>query len=202
MAIAFGIKFNPIKTGFVQNLSVEIMETNQRNSTPFPNVPPILESDDREYRDAGITSTVSVAGHPLHPVIVTFPIAFLVGAAGTDIGYWLTSDPFWARASVWLIGVGFGAGILAAITGFLDFFKVKRVRDRSAGWLHMGGNVAAMVLSLINLVLRQGNPAQPIVFTGLALSIVVAALLGVTGWFGGELSFRHKVGVIGPSSHN
>ena len=202
MAIAFGIKFNPIKTVFVQNLSPQIMETNQRNSTPYPNIPPILESDDTEYRDSGITSTVSVAGHPLHPVIVTFPVAFLVGAAGTDIGYWLTSDPFWARASVWLIGAGFAAGILAAITGFLDFARIKRVRERSAGWLHMGGNVTAMVLSLINLVLRQGNPAEPIVFTGLALSIVVASLLGVTGWFGGELSFRHKVGVIGPSSHN
>ncbi|MEG4105042.1 DUF2231 domain-containing protein [Microcoleus sp. S13_C5] len=178
------------------------METNQRNSTPYPNIPPILESDDSEYRDAGITSTLSVAGHPIHPIIVIFPVAFLVGAAGTDIGYWLTSDPFWARASVWLMGVGFAAGILAAITGFLDFFKVKRVRDRSAGWLHMGGNVAVMVLTLINLVLRQGNPAEPIVYTGLAISIVVATLLGITGWFGGELSFRHKIGVIGPTSHN
>ncbi|MEG4046863.1 MULTISPECIES: DUF2231 domain-containing protein [unclassified Microcoleus] len=178
------------------------METNQRNSTPYPNIPPILESDDSEYRDAGITSTLSVAGHPIHPIIVIFPVAFLVGAAGTDIGYWLTSDPFWARASVWLMGVGFAAGILAAITGFLDFFKVKRVRARSAGWLHMGGNVAVMVLTLINLLLRQGNPAEPIVYTGLAISIVVATLLGITGWFGGELSFRHKIGVIGPTSHN
>ncbi|MEG5063734.1 DUF2231 domain-containing protein [Microcoleus sp. B3-A4] len=178
------------------------METNPRNSTPYPNLPPILESLDTEYRDAGITSTLSVAGHPIHPIIVIFPVAFLVGAAGTDVGYWLTSDPFWARASVWLMGVGFAAGILAAITGFLDFFKVKRVRERSAGWLHMGGNVAVMVLTLINLVLRQGNPAEPIVYTGLAISIVVATLLGITGWFGGELSFRHKIGVIGPTSHN
>jgi len=178
------------------------METNQRNSTPYPNLPPILESHDTEYRDAGITSSVAIAGHPIHPAIVLFPIAFLVGAAGTDIGYWLTRDPFWARASLWLIGVGFAAGILAAITGFSEFFKVKRVRDRSAGWLHMGGNVAAMVLSLINLVLRQGNPAEPIVYTGLAISVVVATLLGITGWYGGELSFRHKIGVIGPTSHN
>lgn len=178
------------------------METNQTNTAPFPNIPPILETDDREYHDGGIVSTVSVAGHPLHPVLIVFPVAFLVGAAGTDIGYWLTSDPFWARASVWLIGAGFAAGILAGITGFLDFFKIKRVRDRSAGWLHMGGNVTALVLSLINLVLRQGNPATPIVPTGLAISIAVAALLGVTGWFGGELTFRHKVGVIGPTSQN
>jgi len=178
------------------------METNPRNSTPYPNLPPILESHDTEYRDAGITSSVAIAGHPIHPAIVLFPIAFLVGAAGTDIGYWLTRDPFWARASLWLIGVGFAAGILAAITGFSEFFKVKRVRERSAGWLHMGGNVAVMVLSLINLLLRQGNPAEPIVFTGLAISVVVATLLGITGWYGGELSFRHKIGVIGPTSHN
>ena len=178
------------------------METNPRNSTPYPNIPPILESHDTEYRDAGITSSVAIAGHPIHPAIVLFPIAFLVGAAGTDIGYWLTRDPFWARASLWLIGVGFAAGILAAITGFSEFFKVKRVRERSAGWLHMGGNVAVMVLSLINLVLRQGNPAEPIVYTGLAISVVVATLLGITGWYGGELSFRHKIGVIGPTSHN
>jgi len=178
------------------------METNPRNNTPYPNIPPILESHDTEYRDAGITSSVAIAGHPIHPAIVLFPIAFLVGAAGTDIGYWLTRDPFWARASLWLIGVGFAAGILAAITGFSEFFKVKRVRERSAGWLHMGGNVAVMVLSLINLVLRQGNPAEPIVYTGLAISVVVATLLGITGWYGGELSFRHKIGVIGPTSHN
>jgi len=178
------------------------METNPRNSTPYPNLPPILESHDTEYRDAGITSSVAIAGHPIHPAIVLFPIAFLVGSAGTDIGYWLTRDPFWARASVWLIGVGFAAGILAAITGFSEFFKVKRVRERSAGWLHMGGNVAVMVLSLINLLLRQGNPAEPIVYTGLAISVVVATLLGITGWYGGELSFRHKIGVIGPTSHN
>jgi uncharacterized membrane protein len=178
------------------------METNQRNSTPYPNLPPILESHDTEYRDAGITSSVQIAGHPIHPVLVLFPIAFLVGAAGTDIGYWLTRDPFWARASVWLIGVGFAAGILAAITGFSEFFKVKRVRERSAGWLHMGGNIVVMVLSLINLLLRQGNPAEPIVYTGLAISVVVATLLGITGWYGGELSFRHKIGVIGPTSHN
>lgn len=42
-----------------------------------PNVPPIIETHDHEYRGSGVESTVAVAGHPLHPVIVTFPIAFL-----------------------------------------------------------------------------------------------------------------------------
>ena len=176
------------------------METNQRDTAPFPNIPPILESHDSEYRDSGVTSSLAIAGHPIHPIIVIFPVAFLVGAAGTDIGYWLTSDPFWARASVWLIGAGFASGILAGVTGFLDFLKIKRVRDRSAGWLHMTGNIAALVLSLINWVMRLGDPIAGIFPIGITLSIIVATLLGITGWFGGELTFRHKVGVIGPSS--
>lgn len=176
------------------------METNQRETAPFPNIPPILESLDSEYRDSGITSSINIAGHPIHPIIVIFPVAFLVGAAGSDIGYWLTSDPFWARASLWLIGVGFVSGILAGITGFLDFSRIKRVRDRSAGWLHMAGNIVALVLSLINWVMRFGDPIAPIFPIGITISIIVATLLGISGWFGGELTFRHKVGVIGPSS--
>ncbi len=75
------------------------METQERTHAPYPNIPPAIESDDREYRDSGVTSTVAIAGHPLHPAIVLFPIAFLVGVLGSDIGYWLTTDFFWAKAS-------------------------------------------------------------------------------------------------------
>ncbi len=100
--------------------------------TQTPNIPPFIESDEHEYRDSGIPSTVAIAGHPLHPLIVTFPIAFLTGAFATDLGYWLTSDPFWARASLWLIGAGSIAGLVAALTGMLDFLKIDRVQKHRA----------------------------------------------------------------------
>lgn len=173
------------------------METSERSTAPYPNIPPVIETHDSEYNDTGIPSTVAIVGHPLHPAIVLFPIAFLVGVLGSDLGYWLTNDPFWARASVWLLIVGLVSGVVAAITGFLDFFKIKRVRDRSAGWIHMACNVVVMALSLVSLVLRMGDPVAPIVPWGLAISAVVATLLGISGWFGGELTFRHKIGVIG-----
>lgn len=79
------------------------MESTDTTSTPFLNIPPIIESDDREFCDPGVPSTVAIAGHPLHPLTVIFPIAFLAAALGTDLGYWLTEDFFWARASLWLI---------------------------------------------------------------------------------------------------
>ena len=165
---------------------------------PYPNIPPIIESLETEYLGNGVTSSVAIAGHPIHPIIVVFPVAFLTGAAGADLGYWLTKDFFWARASVWLIGLGLVAGVLAALVGMSDFFKVPRVRKRTAGWAHMIVNIAALVLTAINFWLRLGSP-DAIVPVGVIISLLVATLLGIGGWYGGELSFRHKVGVIGPN---
>lgn len=126
------------------------METRERTTTPFPNIPPIIESDDREYRDSGVPSTVNIAGHPLHPLSVIFPIAFLSGALGSDVGYWFTEDPFWARASLWLIGAGLAGGVVAAIIGMSDFLRIERVRKRTAGWAHMVLNVTLLVLTAVN----------------------------------------------------
>ncbi|HSM83982.1 MAG TPA: DUF2231 domain-containing protein [Nodosilinea sp.] len=170
----------------------------QPDSVPYPNLPPLIDSRAAEYRGPGITSSVAILGHPLHPVIVIFPIAFLSGAAGTDLGYWLTQDVFWARAGVWLLGLGVLAGVAAGVTGMLDFVKIPRVRARRAGWAHMVLNVAALVLSLGNWLMRLGDAAAAILPLGLILSCTVAVLLMVSGWFGGELTFRHKIGIVGP----
>jgi uncharacterized membrane protein len=168
--------------------------------TQLPNIPPFIESNDLEYHDSGVQSTVAIAGHPLHPLLVTFPIAFLSGAAGADLGYWLTGDLFWARAAIWLIGAGFVAGLVAALTGMLDFLRIDRVRKRSAGWIHMTSNITAMVLTLFNWALRWNNVEGAILPVGLIISTIVASLLAIGGWFGAELIYRHKVAVIGDSS--
>lgn len=165
--------------------------------TQTPNIPPIIESEESNYRDTGVPSTVAVAGHPLHPAIVTLPIGLLVTAPVTDIAYWFLGDVFWARASFWLIVGGLVMGLLAAITGLLDFIRIGRVRKHTAGWAHMYANVTALVVTAINLGLRVGNPVDNLLFTGLILSVIVATLLGISGWYGGELVYRHKIAVIG-----
>ncbi|KOP22974.1 hypothetical protein AMR41_29280 [Hapalosiphon sp. MRB220] len=173
------------------------MDTQERNSTPYPNIPAFLESDDREFRDTGVPSTVSVAGHPIHPILVQFPIAFLVGALLTDAVFWFTDDSFWARGSFWLITAGLVGGVAAALTGILDFLRIGRVRKRTAGWAHLILNVSALVLTIINLVLRWNNPISAVLPWGLVISVIVATLLGISGWYGGELVYRHKISVIG-----
>jgi uncharacterized membrane protein len=179
---------------------METTESTVQASTPFPNLPPVIESDDREYNDTGVPSTVAIAGHPLHPLSVIFPIAFLAAALGSDFGYWLTRDFFWARASLWLIGLGLAGGLLAAAIGLSDFLQIERVRKRSAGWVHLGLNVALLVLSAVNFLLRLGDAESRILPWGLVISLIVGTLTSASGWFGAELSYRHKIGVVGAGS--
>lgn len=166
-------------------------------SRSTPNIPLLIESDEAELRDSGVPSTVHIAKHPLHPLIVTFPIAMLTSTLLTDGAYWFTQDAFWARASFWLLIGGLITGLVAAATGMSDFLRIGRVREHSAGWAHMVGNIAALSLSAANLWLRWDNQTGAIIPTGILISTFVAATLGITGWYGAELVYRHKVSVIG-----
>ncbi len=149
------------------------------------------------FDDSAVRSTASIQGHPLHPMLVPFPIAFLVGALVTDIVFMRVADPFWARASAWLIGAGLVMGALAAVLGLIDFLTIRRVRSLAAGWVHFLGNAAALLLSLWNLLQRTtGETPLTVTQMGLVLSAVVVAILLITGWLGGEMAFRHRIGVM------
>lgn len=141
-------------------------------------------------------STAKIAGHPIHPMLVPFPIAFLVAALVCDLAYWRSGNPGWAIAAMWLLGAGVILGAVAALAGLTDFIGDSGIRSLSVAWFHFLGNLLAVVLALINFIIRWMHGAVPGVFPwGIALSIIVVLILLVTGWLGGELVFRHRVGV-------
>ncbi len=142
-------------------------------------------------------STARVAGHPLHPMIVPFPIAFFIATLATDLVYAGTGDVAWARGSMWLLGAGIAMALLAAVLGFTDFMGERRIRRLRHAWFHMVGNLVAVVLAVINFGVRaQEGPEAAASAAGLGLSIVVAALLLFNGWMGWELVYHHHVGVF------
>lgn len=144
-----------------------------------------------------VKSTASIKGHPIHPMLVALPIGFLVGALIADIAYVLTSGgDFWAEAVRWLLFGGLLTGALAALFGFVDFFTIPYVRSHRGAWAHFLGNGLALVLTIVNLTMRPTDPQAEVPITGLILSLAVVVLLGVTGWLGGELVFRKRVGVM------
>jgi uncharacterized membrane protein len=144
-------------------------------------------------------STAAVGGHPLHPAIVPLPIGMLVAAAGTDVGYLLTGDRFWARASRWLLAGGIASGLTAALAGLTDFLTIPRARQRPEAWFHLGGNLAALTLAGVSLWRRLVDEDDHLVPAGLAATATIASILTVTGWLGGELAYRHQIGVVPPS---
>lgn len=139
-------------------------------------------------------STVEVAGHPIHPMLIPFPIAFFVGTLATDIVFGLSGNPFWATMGRWLLAAGLAMAVLAALAGVTDFLSDRRIRELGAAWRHLIGNVTVVVIEIVNLVLRltQDGFVIPI---GLILSIIVTLLLLYTGWQGWEMVYRHRVGV-------
>ena len=143
-----------------------------------------------------VKSTASIMGHPLHPMLVAFPIGFLVGALLSDIGYASSQNSFWAEATRWLLLAGLITGALAAVLGLIDFLTIPYVRSRTAAWVHFLGNAVALVLSLVNLLSRPGDEQAGVPDGGLLLSLIVVLILLVTGWLGGELSYRYRIGVI------
>lgn len=141
-------------------------------------------------------STAKVAGHPLHPMIIPFPIAFFVSTFVTDLIYLNTGRLGFADASMWLLGAGIAGALLAAVLGFTDFMGDARVRALREAWLHMGGNLLLAVLEAVNLYLRAGNPGAHTVTTSqTALSGVAVALLLFNGWMGWAMVYRGHVGI-------
>jgi uncharacterized membrane protein len=150
----------------------------------------------------GVRSRASINGHPLHPMIVPFPIAFLVGTLATDLVYRATGEAYWAVFSKWQLVAALVMAALAAVLGLIDFAGIKRVRQGYVGWAHMGGNVLAVVLSLVSVIVRWNDPVAGLQSIGLPISVIVTLILLVTGWLGGELVFRHKIGVIEGETHD
>jgi uncharacterized membrane protein len=140
-------------------------------------------------------STAQIAGHPIHPMLIPFPIAFFVGTLVTDIVFTTNGDAFWARMAFYLLAAGLAMAALAALAGLTDFLGDRLVREKKAAWHHLIGNVTAVVLEVINLLVR-GRPhntgAMPL---GLYLSIAVVLILLYTGWRGWELVYRGHVGI-------
>jgi uncharacterized membrane protein len=140
-------------------------------------------------------STASIAGHPIHPMLIPFPIAFFVATFVCDLAYWQTSNAAWATAAIWLLGAGLTMAALAALVGLADVLGEPRIRALNDVWWHAGGNVIVVLIELYNFFVRYSEGTSAIVPKGLVLSLVVVCILLFTGWKGWEMVYRYRVGV-------
>jgi uncharacterized membrane protein len=134
-------------------------------------------------------------GHPIHQVLVVFPLGLFATAVLFDIIRLVTQSGIWSTVSFYMIGAGIIGGLAAAIFGLVDWLAIPpNTRAKRIGRLHGLGNLVVLVLFALSWYLRQSAPETPDV-AALALSILGALLSFVTGWLGGELVDRLGVGV-------
>lgn len=144
---------------------------------------------------SGTGSVAAIAGHPLHPMMVPLPLGALVLALAADIAYFVTENPFWAEGAEWLLLAVLVTGALAALLGIIDLISLQRARSMGIALAHGGGNMVMLAITLANYLMRPDQVSGEPMIGGFILSVIAVALSMVTGWLGGELSFKHGIGV-------
>jgi nitrite reductase/ring-hydroxylating ferredoxin subunit/uncharacterized membrane protein len=141
-------------------------------------------------------SKASYNGHPIHPALIPFPLAFLYGAFFFDMAGRFAEQPTWWTTGAYLSIVGILAALAAAVPGFIDYFNT--VPPKSSGkrraTKHMLTNLAAVILFVAAWAIRGQVEAVPgdavLLFEGIGVVLLTAG-----GWMGGVLVNRNQIGV-------
>jgi uncharacterized membrane protein len=140
-------------------------------------------------------SAVALVGHPIHVMMVHFPIAFVVATFGVDFFYWWSGDVFWVRVGLWAAGMAFWSGVAASSVGTGELLLVRGIRVLEASWSHAVAAMTLVAISGASWGLRLHYP-ESILPHGLALSGLASVMAGFAGWHGGKLVFDHGVGIL------
>ena len=139
-----------------------------------------------------------IAGHPIHPILVTIPVGLWIFSFVCDLGYLATGIPGWNVAAYYAVGGGCIGAVLAAAAGLVDGLFLRKSPIFRTVLTHMALNSLALVIFIMSFLSRSIEASNP---WSVALSTlgVIAVFLG--GWFGGHLVFVQGVGVEPPDQH-
>lgn len=141
-------------------------------------------------------SKASIKGHPIHPALIAFPIAFLAGAFVCDVVGVMLESPLWWTTGAWLALAGIISAVVAAVPGIVDYVYTVPPKSsaKTRAIYHMLVNSGAVLLFVVAWIARGGAGMEP----GYAVLLPEAGglvLLGIGGWLGGTLVYRNLIGV-------
>jgi nitrite reductase/ring-hydroxylating ferredoxin subunit/uncharacterized membrane protein len=141
-------------------------------------------------------SRVHIQGHPVHPMLVAFPIGLWVFSFIFDVlGRIGGNGTLWA-AGFYCVIAGCVMAALAALPGVIDLFSIvpPQSTGRQRGYVHGLLNVSALVLFIAIAAYRGNSTVMP---NGLSLllSAIGVVAIAVSGWLGGTLVYRNQIAV-------
>lgn len=148
-------------------------------------------------------SKAKAMGHPIHPMLIVFPLGLLSTAVIFDLIGLATDDPDWYKVSYYLLGAGILGGGVAAIFGLVDWLAIPNdTRAKRIGLMHAASNSVALILFIISWYLRYDGNAEDPEALAIILSLIGAGMATLGGWLGGELVYRLGVGIDEPHHLN
>jgi uncharacterized membrane protein len=142
-----------------------------------------------------VESRAKLLGHPIHQMLIVFPLGLLAMAVIFDILTLALDDPSWSGVAYWMIAAGAISGLVAAPFGFIDWLAIpSATRAKRIGAVHGIGNVIVVLLFGASWWMRSPDALAPATLA-LALSFSGGVLALFTGWLGGELVDRLAIGV-------
>jgi uncharacterized membrane protein len=134
-----------------------------------------------------MASPASIKKHPVHPMLVGFPIGLWVFALVCDVMRAAGGTNVWQTVAIYCIAAGIVGALVAAVPGLIDYFSIDEAAMKRIANLHLALNLGAVVIFAINLWLRFLLPAES--YLPLGMSIVGVLAIGVGGWLGGEMVY-------------
>ncbi|HET9787014.1 MAG TPA: DUF2231 domain-containing protein [Pyrinomonadaceae bacterium] len=142
-------------------------------------------------------SKATLAGHPVHPMLIPFPLALWTTSFVVDILFYFFRHPTLLIIAKFMLAAGCIGALAAAIAGFIDWLSIRDGEVKKVANWHARLNVAALVIFAISFFLRMGRYSDLVgrrLTIPFLLSLVGVILISISGWLGGELVFRYGVG--------
>src|SRR5262245_38750215 len=140
-----------------------------------------------------MASPASIAKHPIHPMLVALPIGLWIFSLISDVIYLMKwGGAVWSDVAFYTMAGGLAGALVAAIPGLIDLLSLQGAVKRIGIW-HMSINLVVVALYAVNLWIRISSSTGAT--TPVWLSVISVALLGISGWLGGEMVYVHGVAV-------
>jgi uncharacterized membrane protein len=146
---------------------------------------------------------VKILRHPVHPMLIVFPLGLLATAVIFDLIAKFTGNQGLYGVSYWMMAAGIVGGLLAAIFGFMDWTSIQAgTRAKRIGAYHGLGNLVIVILFAISWWMRSNDANHVPGAVEFTLSLLGFLLALVTGWLGGELVYRLGMAVEKGANEN
>jgi uncharacterized membrane protein len=134
-------------------------------------------------------------GHPIHALAVNLPLGMLAMSVVVDILNVIDERAVWKDAAYVMIGLGLLAALVVAVPGLIDWLSIPPTHEaKQIGLMHLASNVTGLALFAVSWYLRY-DASDSWSWLAFAFSLGGVAALSLGGWLGGEMVYRHGIGM-------